>query len=539
MIDDMKQIVKHVRSGCRYVLMALLSGALVAACGGGDGSQPNINLPDFEVGSDLGSSGLHVKLDEEFLCGGPVYEEANFLWQNKTKFYVKQKLQEVQFDRNTVALYETTQHVFSFNEMIRRCGDADALEDVVATLLPFFDELEGFDESGYDDQAVGWLNGSGEEIKLYSVQYLGLVGAVATNILETIPESQRNSNEKMFIQKAVDSMAHQINRWLVRNNQYELNRFSQLLSMSSSIQKPYEDVATHHFRLFNDKDLWYLTVLSDLSELDQAGISKALLGQQGLSSLKKNSQKINNIFNVFVNRLSYFDTADGPRADIDVGFRRYDAEPYSWYTNLENPPALCVAGKTEVIVDMEEYSDPEITWDFSHARRFPVALETFVRNRDNLRATFGYERAEFNPIKIRNAFINQIIHKIWQRDPDYPLFKNYWNGDNGYITAGDERISEGASCDSPLLYKPFAHNRAFADGHFTLWGLYNADLRELAERVYQLMRSRNRSDQEFMENYYLSVGHGDSDQLLAGVGGQETAQIWRINFLSDLVGVNP
>lgn len=472
-----------------------------------------------------------------YFCGDQVYREAVDLWKDFTRIYVSQeKLKKQLVGRGDIyALYDIEQHVFSFNEMARRCKDEKLLKDVVRLLLPVFDYLSEF-EYPKGVRAVGWVcsgarkhcgNKVGRDSRLINGQFLGLLGAVSTNVLETIPEARRESQEIQFVQKTAGAMAHQINRWLTESDNWWLDTYTSRLSVKPEDQKPgktEKEVYTRQARLFSDRDLWALIILSDLSGLVEAGVSMDVLGREGLDSLKAKSELIGNMFDLFVQRLSYFDTPDGKRADIDVGFQRYDAEPYALYTDEKNPPARCTDGRIEILIPPSpEYYDPYLTWDFSHARRFPVALESFARNKSNLKKVFNYNNLKFDPEKIRKALANQVVKKIWNGDSELPLFGNYWNGDNGYQSVAEEGLP--GTCYPG--YPPYTLGQSFANGNFILWGEFNQTIRRLGERLYELMSEDNERAEGFMNRYYETIGSYDEPSA--------TAKIWRINFLADLV----
>src|SRR6185437_12084928 len=84
--------------------------------------------------------------------------------------------------------------------------------------------------------------------------------------------------------------------------------------------KPADDKTGSSSYFFEDRDLWFMTALSDLSELHQADVAFTTPGAVALRNLQSKDRGIASLFNLFLKRVTLIPSADGFRAEIDRGF---------------------------------------------------------------------------------------------------------------------------------------------------------------------------------------------------------------------------
>lgn len=468
----------------------------------------------------------------DFSKNGEIHDQVIHSWNTYYRDYFSSEIQKRLFEKGDIyVLYDVQiQGLQSFVEMTRRCKDRKQIAELVDLLSPVFSALKPVSAT---DPSTGWVctGGNictaygllGKEVPLCSVQFLGLLGALATNITENIPTHQQSPAEKAFLANTFNTTTVQLGRWLTPEYFASVNR---RLHMTSADVK---DKSSRNF--FTDRDLWFLTVLSDLSELHQAGVQPAAIdGKHAFNDLKNKKEGIRTIFDLFLARTFVTKSSRGPRAEIDKGFWKFHFDNrFARYTGPESPVSWNQDGdgkwkmNTEVKWD-STYISNVVAWDISHARRLVPAFETFARNRENIKTVWGYDNAAFDPVALRQAYANQIIEKIWNGDINYPLFSNFWSGDNGwyrvaYVHQTGRRFAG---------YPPYGLNISMPKGGYPVWGTFNPTLRTIFRNIFELSRSNDPAAKSFMSQHYKGLDGSNSDST-------SIKPIQSLSFLSDLV----
>ena len=155
-------------------------------------------------------------------CSGPVHAEAIALWEDTLRVYFARQIRTGLVQKgNTYAMYYAQEELQPFVEMSRRCSDRRQIGELVETLAPAFDALEPLPGSS----GKGWVCHSGpvcndvnhllgKEVQLNSAQFLAVLGAVATAVVEIVPQDQRTSAERQFIASTAGTIAEQLDHWL-------------------------------------------------------------------------------------------------------------------------------------------------------------------------------------------------------------------------------------------------------------------------------------------------------------------------------------
>lgn len=463
----------------------------------------------------------------EFSKGGKIHRQVLALWDNHYRDYWTSEIKRRLIDDGDVYVLYDVQigGLQSFVEMNRRCGDTKQLKEIVAMLNPVFAQLRPI-----ADQGKGWICTGGticpaynlldKEVPLCSSQFLGLLGAVATAVTDVIPEQEWGEAEQTFLRQTANTMAVHLNRWLTPSYFRATERRAQVTK---------EDITDGSSRsFFTDRDLWYLTILSDLAELHQKGIIP--LEEDGTLAWNELQQKKKGIgisFDLFIKRISLASTPSGNAADLDKGYwRHFYDNRYARYDGEEKP--VVWESKSEgatMVVQVpwdSAYLSPYAGWDISHARRLVPALESFARNQQTIRSVWGYENPAFDPIEIRRSFAVQIVEKIWNKDKDYPLFTNFWSGDNGWY-----RVAYAAQTGRQFSgYPPYGLSNSIPEGGYPIWGTLHPTLDHLFRRLYELGQSEDETDRRFMSQHYSRL-------MLKDQGNAK--RVPSFSFLSDLV----
>src|SRR5690606_34290190 len=114
-------------------------------------------------------------------------------------------------------------------------------------------------------------------------------------ISENIRPHRRTAAENEFVSHTFNTMAVQMNRWLTA---------SYFASVERRLPITTADIKDENSRFyFSDQDLWFLTILSDLSALHRSGIRPAKAdGKKAFDELRQKTAGIQKIFDLFLAR---------------------------------------------------------------------------------------------------------------------------------------------------------------------------------------------------------------------------------------------
>jgi len=467
-----------------------------------------------------------------FSCDGPVHAEVLATWQHVVRPYFTQQI-DVGLNKigDVYVLYNIQEEAQDFVEMTRRCKDAQAIDQLASTLEPAFSSLRPLPGS---PDVQGWVCSGGHtctssnhllgtEVQLVSTQFLGLIGAVATDIVEDIPAGRRTPAETTFLTSAASAVATQVNHWLSPDY---FHHVSDRLRM-----RPGEDRGGSSSYFFEDRDLWLMTALSDLSELYQAHVEFTAAGAQAMTDLRTKNRQIAGLFNLFLQRVTLSDTPNGPRAEIERGYESNVAENrYARYSGARSP-VLCSKQPSGTmqsslqVAPQPSYVDPRMGWDISHARRLVPALATFARNRSNIQSTFGYSNPDFDPIELQHAFANQIVDEIWSRSSQFPRFSNFWDGNDGWYRAGYENGTGSCAAGTP----PYGLSWSIPTGGYLAWGTFNGTMAAIGRSLYHLLYAGDPESRAFVDRFYPQIA------TQGPAGNSMSNRLWRFTMLSSLV----
>ncbi|MGJ7029639.1 hypothetical protein [Niabella hirudinis] len=466
-----------------------------------------------------------------FSKNGAIHNQVIQAWNSHFRNYYANEIQKRLFGEGDVYVLYDVQigGLQAFVEMTRRCKDLRQTAEIADLLTPVFSALKPVPGS---NNSSGWICSGGNictaygflgtEVPLCSVQFLGLTGALATSITENIPARQQTTALKTFVTTTFNTMAIQLDRWLTDGYFASVNK--RLLVTAA----PVKDKNSGYY--FTDKDLWHLTVLSDLAELHQSGLQPASPdGKKAFESLRHKKDNIKKIFDLFVARSFLTPSANGARAEIDKGFWKYHFDNrYAGYADTLSPVGwekdTSGTWTMKTLVPWQEaYLATDAGWDISHARRLVPAFETFTRNRENIKKVWG---ASFDPATLCAAYANQIVEKLWNGNIHYPLFSNLWSGDNGWY-----RVAYASQTGRQFAgYPPYGLTSSIPDGGYVVWGGLHPTLNNIFRTIFNLSQTDEARAASFIKQYYPGLAGSRSDPTLK-------KSITRFCFLSDLVGL--
>lgn len=468
----------------------------------------------------------------DYSRNGDIHKQVINSWNIHYRDYFASEIKRRLFQDNDVYLLYDIQNggLQSFVEMTRRCKDTQQIGELVDLLSTILTALKPIPNT---NNSTGWICSGGnictaygllgKEVPLCSLQFLGLVGALSTSITQNIPNKKQSVAEKEFLANTFNTMSIQLNRWFTAEYFKAVNN---RLSMTTS---DINDGSSRYF--FSDKDLWHLTVLSDLSELFKSGIQPATEdGKKAFEDLQNKKEGIKKIFDLFLARSILTKSIKGERAEIDKGYwKNFYDNRYAKYTGSQSPVSWEKGsdGEWKMITHVKldsSYISNDVAWDISHSRRLVPALETFVRNRRNIKALWGYDNPAFDPIALRKAYANQIAEKIWNGDVNYPLFSNFWSGDNGWY-----RVAYAHQTGRRFIgYPPHGLSSSIPLGGYPAWGAFHPTLKIIFRNIYELAQTNDSKAKSFISENYSGL-------LVNGSNNTSTKPIQSLSFLSDLV----
>ncbi|WP_156487642.1 hypothetical protein [Synechococcus sp. MIT S9509] len=456
-----------------------------------------------------------------FACSGSVEKRVWALWDGVIKDSVRNDLIEKRLlsTGDTYALYDLQTTLSNLVAMAHRCGRHSRLVQLADLLLPVFNGMETLLPPNEHHQ--GWVcrGGSlctkanrrlGREVLLVSLQGLGLLTDLASR-LANYPNSSFQQHSFVGL-TASASQSH-----LERMATPEL-RDSLRLRLQA---KPVDVKGNSSGLLFTSGDIWRYTIAMNTAAFSAESWypSKAVRGM------------VRDTAHLFAKRTTIDSRSASPRANLDAHFwdRRVD-HAYAGYDGVVSP-VKCVRhqGKLRAVLRNPLIPRQPVSgtgWDISHARRLVPLFEAVERNGSQASATFGIPFGLLPTRLVRDAYTNQLADVIWNQDPKYPLFSNYWGGANGWYRVAYK--PGNGSCR--IGYPPFGLTSAFPQGGFITWKVYKPQLGDLGVSLFRLSISTRPSDRVFVTKYY--------PQLAVPDDAPGPRQYGKLQFWSSLIGLN-
>jgi hypothetical protein len=242
-----------------------------------------------------------------------------------------------------------------------------------------------------------------------------------------------------------------------------------------------------------DRDLWLIATAAEVlganaadSSLVPLGVSAERLreivitGVRFVESRRSPDRLTRNFSGKVVGSVSYFngDNSDYP----DMAFSGYVGERFP--TQQDRGP------------------NSAASWDISHAYRIPI----FIRSLADTRGASGTSFPSDEEIRL---ITNQYAYRVFNGNLSFPLFRNFFDGTDGWYRVGyASRTGAGtppsALCDSRLKDRP-----CLARGALMGWGQlapWNSDLSRIERAVISLTESTSPAAVDFRQRYYGRAG---------------------------------
>lgn len=440
-----------------------------------------------------------ARADDALRCNGEVYKKNINLWTEYIKNEISVNIIQNKLitQGNTYALYDLQIYLHDFLLMLGRCNDEVILEQLLDVIFPVFMQLETVDLYGQEK----WICKSctdkkliGREVELYSKQYI----AFLTDVVFILSKLDFKNNKHLdgFVKKAVQVTMGHLYRWSLDKDM--IQHIKERIPFSAK-----ESNGTPKY-FFTDKDIWGLVALSNMAQIATdrpEWMPKDFFKNNGFPVSIIQFAQLE--FELLKKRLFiklYYDENEERNivtADLDKGYwRLYRDYQYAGYMGNEKPLDCLTNKKMDTV-----FSKNDLGWDLSHMRRIVRFLEVMDRSHQSVMFFYQIDKKNLPNKNLKQAFVNQLLYKIWNKDEMYPLFSNYWDGTNGWYRVG---YNDGSGkCREGV--PPYGLSESFATGGFATWGSDSAIIRGLARRIFDLSLSSNLKDVEFMTKYYPNL----------------------------------
>lgn len=338
-----------------------------------------------------------------------------------------------------------------------------------------------------------WRNSQGIEIILNSSQFLYVVSEALVFIANTSP-SLRSAAMIDFAASSVNILKNHYLRWCfskvgpfqVRgwgcrvNGKYVSGGLNHRDFLTKKLHAELGDSSSQSYcNAVTDTDLWIITGLANLLSADYldsnlvklSGNERELYQGYLADGLKLVKQRL-----TFVTLRDFSkNKVEGVLFDSGAWNDSRDYR-YSQYTGYLFP---------------EEYnmsSNTETSWDISHSRRYVDVFVSLVRNAKIMGLDFPTEH-------LLKSFSNQFVYKVFNANYHYPLFSNYWNGDNGWYRVGYAK-RQGFG------YAPNDLSISSLTGGYAWLAPYNKDLKILYARLYEMVKCPSYCENQWLLNYF-------------------------------------
>lgn len=447
-----------------------------------------------------------------FQCGGALEDSIWKQWDESGKEYLNNQLisKRLVAQGDTYALYDFEIKFHNLLSMAQRCQRIDRQLEFADAVKLTYVELEQAPAKG---SGKAWVCRGGavcnaknrllnNEVMLNSAQFLAFATSVASGLARNKPSAKSSD----FADETVQIASQHLQRW---------NDARARMALRKRIAASPSDVKDDSSALFFlDKDIWQISIYADmagiLSSRPALGNAVGVDGETG----KDAREHLGLLLKLFKSRTTLVTVTDSDGkslvlADLDRGFwRLYADNRYAGYSGAEKPVSCAAATddskrteKVQIQVRVPASSlkpVDSVGWDISHARRLVHFFEAIERNRSALQKVFGLSDKDLPSQQTMASFAHQLRLNVWNQDMDYPLFSNYYSGANGWYRVaydnGTDRCMEG--------YPPYGLSDSFPSGGYATWSIWDKRIGELGQRLYALMNSDAKVDQEFINKYY-------------------------------------
>ncbi|GER19496.1 hypothetical protein [Variovorax boronicumulans] len=448
--------------------------------------------------------------DSELSCGGELELRVWKLWETEGRPFLRDQLIQKRLTQegDSYALYDIQGYFHNLTAMAERCARSDRLIQIADEAIAAYQSLQPLPVG----EGRGWICGGGRtcsdtnrlrgnEVQLVSVQGLGFFSALSYALITS--GSLKAKSHPLIRLTAKASLEH-LHRWGDKRAISSWKR--RMAAKSSEIKNGSSEL------FFTDRDLWQLTIYSNVAgilkmdarlrdDMEKAG----LIDDQSMMGVVS-------LFSLFKTRTT-FEVIPNPNGgsvvtgDLDRGFWRLFADNRFASYSSDVAPNECKKGedvepnrkKIEPLEPVES-----LGWDISHARRLVHAFNAVDKNRVAIEELFQVPQNSLPSKDVAKSFAAQLLFRVWNGDLKRPLFKNYWNGSNGWYRVGYG--VESGRCNPGI--PPYGLSDSFATGGYATWSKFYPELGVLGESIYRASQESTDASRIFISKFYPSLGIG-------------------------------
>jgi hypothetical protein len=239
----------------------------------------------------------------------------------------------------------------------------------------------------------------------------------------------------------------------------------------------------------SDIDLWLLASVAEALGANANDPQLAKIDERSLKRLRAAMATGIRFFQL--KRASYPETKDFKGES--VGSASYFNGDYP---NVSDNEFSAVGGE-KLPATWQKRANPDVSWDISHIYRLPIFLRALYENRKAL-------GSEFPSYKDVQLVANQYVYRVFDGDWSRPLFRNFFDGSDGWFRIGYNGDGFGYPpsefCDMRNPKRP-----CLFPGEIMGWSelaFANADLARLEASLVGLAFAENPAIAEFRERHF-------------------------------------
>lgn len=376
--------------------------------------------------------------------------------------------------KDTYPLYDIQVYTNNLLEYSFYCKDYETLDELSDVYLKAFGYLtlcvDGYKKWIYDNPTGPAARG--EENIIISSQYAYLLSNTI-NIITKIDQDERTAKMNELAQKYVSILV---------NDHY--GRWADVYSPS------FTNKLNTKNGFITDADMW---MTAGAVEILSANKKNSVLVPMTSAAKTKLTNFANLGTRLIKSRmtetnLTNFSGSSVKGAGFDFGaWTGYPDYDYAGYEGRSFPTT---SNKKSVI---------NVGWDISHARRFVQVFSSLYENKAITGETFPSE-------SVMKGLAYQFVYKVFNRDFQKPLFKNFMDGSNGWYRVGySGRVG--------FAYPPYGMGISFMTAGYSFWAKYDPEMNKISSSLWGMLKAVwNNSDQsmvDFARNNYVSEVYGD------------------------------
>jgi len=408
-------------------------------------------------------------------------------------------------------------------EGARACGDMQTLDEMAQYYTIMLRQTETVGEllkrPGITGETLDRLRSTDPAARTFSASFGTQVGegelynsqwlhpaALLVRVVTELPEARRTPAMKSFAGQYTQFIVKdQLDRFLFRQHQPSLGgipvagrvaRWEQ--AMRGLKGNDSWDTA------MSDIDLWLLASAAEILGAHANDPQLAPIDPQSLAQLRA---AVATGVRFFQSKRTLYPETRNFNGQT-VGSASYFNGDYA--THSDN--AFSAVGGEKLPTAAQQGVKPDVSWDTSHAYRLPIFLRALYENR---KAT----GAGFPALRDVQLVVNQYVYKVFTGDFARPLFRNFFDGSDGWFRVGFVGNGFGYPpsdfCDMHNPARP-----CLIPGAIVGWGqvaFANADLARLESALVSLAFEKDAGIAEFRDRHYF----WNSSYGMSGVRGSE------------------